>query len=200
MEPEEGLEPPLPGSEPGVLPLDDSGVMAGEERLERSSAASKTAVLPLDDSPVKWSGHRELSPALQLGRLPPRPLGHARLTMKRPARIELAPPGREPSRLPLTYGRVNGGCGETRTLNQRFKRPLRSSVAPRTQEDGASGRTRTCTSPLKRRLLTTELRRHDWGASRPTGARERALARCATAARSPSCHCYSVVKELAAYS
>ncbi len=53
MEPEEGIEPPFTGSEPGVLPLDDSGAVAGEERFERSSAASKTAVLPLDDSPVK---------------------------------------------------------------------------------------------------------------------------------------------------
>ena len=71
----------------------------------------------------------------------------------------------------------NGGCGEIRTLNQRLKRPLRSSVAPRTRRLGAPGRSRTCTSPLKRRLLTAELRRHDWRAGRPASARERALAR-----------------------
>ncbi len=106
--------------------------VVGEERLERSSAASKTAVLPLDDSPAMWSGQRESNPPPGVGSPVPRPLGHARM-MERPARIELAPPGWEPSRLPLTYGRKNGGCGEIRTLNQRLKRPLRSSVAPRTR-------------------------------------------------------------------
>ncbi len=150
--------------------------MVGEERLERSSAASKTAVLPLDDSPAKWSGQQESNPPPGVGSPVPRPLGHARM-MERPARIELAPPGWEPSRLPLTYGRKNGGCGEIRTLNQRLKRPLRSSVAPRTRRLGAPGRSRTCTCPLKRRVLTTEPRRHDWRAGRRASARERALAR-----------------------
>lgn len=54
MDGEIGFEPMLPGSEPGVLPLDDSPafILAGELGLEPRSSASKAEVLPLDDSPM----------------------------------------------------------------------------------------------------------------------------------------------------
>ena len=46
----EGFEPPLPGPEPGVLPLDDPR-MVGQRRIELLSADSKSAVFPLYDCP-----------------------------------------------------------------------------------------------------------------------------------------------------
>ena len=92
----------------------------------------------------------------------------------------------------------DGGCGEIRTLNQRLKRPLRSSVAPRTQDlvppagvEPAPLRLKGGCSPLSYGGMT--------GERAVPRARANERWHAATAARSPSCHCYSVVKERTAY-
>lgn len=51
----DGIEPPLPGSEPGVLPLNEPA-MAGSERIERPQLASKTSGLPLTELPIGVTG------------------------------------------------------------------------------------------------------------------------------------------------
>ena len=104
---EAGLEPACPASRAGVLPA---------ERLPRDGAGSGTR--------TRVSG------------LEGRCLGRSAMpaqVVERPAGIEPASRGWEPRILPLDDGRVNGGCGRIRTCNQRLKRPLRSSVAPRTR-------------------------------------------------------------------
>jgi hypothetical protein len=48
---EAGLEPALPESESGVLPLDDSPSLARARGIEPRSSESKSEVLPLDEAP-----------------------------------------------------------------------------------------------------------------------------------------------------
>ena len=51
----DGIEPPLLGSEPSVLPLNEPA-MAGSERIERPQLASKTSGLPLTELPIGVTG------------------------------------------------------------------------------------------------------------------------------------------------
>src|SRR5262249_37835650 len=104
----EGVEPPLPGSEPGGLPLTDPRVVlcfghssfskVRGEGVEPSRAASKTAGLPLADPRECPAGVEPAFPGWEPGAWAARP--RAQVSGKRGSRTLKA----------LRLGRFRGGC------------------------------------------------------------------------------------------
>lgn len=126
VEGEAGLEPAWPVPKTGVLPLDDSPAMERAAGLEPASPAWKAGASAARPCPREWSDRRDSNPRHEDGNL-----ASCRWT---------------------TVARMVGAAGfepATNGLRGRCARPLRHAPEDR----DASGRSRTCTSPLKRRLL-----------------------------------------------